>query len=78
MNTNIEVAGIRKYSINCLLLNFLQLQVQDLRVASPATVSRCGMVFVDPGELKWMPYVKTWMKGVSKKVSTTRYCICQG
>uniref|UniRef100_A0A8C9QA43 Dynein heavy chain hydrolytic ATP-binding dynein motor region domain-containing protein n=1 Tax=Spermophilus dauricus TaxID=99837 RepID=A0A8C9QA43_SPEDA len=52
-------------------------EVQDLKVASPATVSRCGMVFVDPEELKWMPYVKTWMKRVSKKVSAikcaTRY-----
>ncbi|XP_008252409.2 dynein axonemal heavy chain 6 [Oryctolagus cuniculus] len=44
-------------------------EVQDLRVASPATVSRCGMVFVDPGELKWMPYVKTWMKSISKKLN---------
>uniref|UniRef100_A0A8C4KUF5 Dynein axonemal heavy chain 6 n=1 Tax=Equus asinus asinus TaxID=83772 RepID=A0A8C4KUF5_EQUAS len=44
-------------------------EVQDLKVASPATVSRCGMVFVDPEELKWMPYVKTWMKGISKKLS---------
>ncbi|KAI4587317.1 hypothetical protein MJG53_005104 [Ovis ammon polii x Ovis aries] len=44
-------------------------EVQDLKVASPATVSRCGMVFVDPEELKWMPYVKTWMRSVSKKLS---------
>nr|XP_036867942.1 dynein heavy chain 6, axonemal [Manis javanica] len=44
-------------------------EVQDLKVASPATVSRCGMVFVDPEELKWMPYVKTWMKGISKKLN---------
>ncbi|KAM7079135.1 dynein axonemal heavy chain 6 [Molossus nigricans] len=44
-------------------------EVQDLKVASPATVSRCGMVFVDPEELKWMPYVKTWMKGISKKLT---------
>ena len=29
------------------------------------------MVFVDPEELKWMPYVKTWMQSVSKKVSAT-------
>uniref|UniRef100_A0A8C8Z9L8 Dynein axonemal heavy chain 6 n=1 Tax=Prolemur simus TaxID=1328070 RepID=A0A8C8Z9L8_PROSS len=44
-------------------------EVQDLKVASPATVSRCGMVFVDPEELKWMPYVKTWMTGISKKLT---------
>nr|KAF6328674.1 dynein axonemal heavy chain 6 [Pipistrellus kuhlii] len=44
-------------------------EVQDLKVASPATVSRCGMVFVDPDELKWMPYVKTWMAGISKKLN---------
>ncbi|KAM6202366.1 dynein axonemal heavy chain 6 [Rhynchocyon petersi] len=44
-------------------------EVQDLKVASPATVSRCGMVFVDPEELKWMPYVKTWMKGISKRLN---------
>ncbi|KAH3860157.1 hypothetical protein DPMN_023048 [Dreissena polymorpha] len=36
-------------------------EVQDLAVASPATVSRCGMVYIDADELKWMPYVKTWM-----------------
>ncbi|XP_012629713.3 dynein axonemal heavy chain 6 [Microcebus murinus] len=44
-------------------------EVQDLKVASPATVSRCGMVFVDPEELKWMPYVKTWMNEISKKLT---------
>ncbi|XP_069845209.1 dynein axonemal heavy chain 6 isoform X1 [Dipodomys merriami] len=44
-------------------------EVQDLKVASPATVSRCGMVFVDPEELKWMPYVKTWMKDISKNLN---------
>ncbi|XP_004388305.1 dynein axonemal heavy chain 6 [Trichechus manatus latirostris] len=44
-------------------------EVQDLKVASPATVSRCGMVFVDPEELKWMPYVQTWMKSISKRLN---------
>ncbi|KAK2499642.1 hypothetical protein MC885_013750 [Smutsia gigantea] len=53
-------------------------EVQDLKVASPATVSRCGMVFVDPEELKWMPYVKTWMKGISKNEQTKlNTVICQ-
>ena len=37
-------------------------EVQDLAVASPATVSRCGMVYVDQSELRWMPYVESWME----------------
>ncbi len=37
-------------------------EVQDLAVASPATVSRCGMVYIDSDELGWLPYVKTWVR----------------
>lgn len=37
-------------------------EVQDLAQASPATVSRCGMVYVDSEELKWLPYVKSWLQ----------------
>ncbi|XP_029949300.1 dynein heavy chain 6, axonemal [Salarias fasciatus] len=43
-------------------------EVQDLAVASPATVSRCGMVYIDPDELKWLPYVQTWLSDLSAKL----------
>lgn len=52
----------------------MMFEVQDLAVASPATVSRCGMVYLDPGDLGWRPYVQTWMKRQmpSKMADATR------
>ena len=40
-------------------------EVSDLQYASPATVSRCGMVFVDPKNLGFMPFYSRWVKARS-------------
>ncbi|CAG9558411.1 unnamed protein product [Danaus chrysippus] len=37
-------------------------EVADLAQASPATVSRCGMVYIDPDEMGYLPYVRSWLE----------------
>ena len=35
-------------------------EVMDLAAASPATVSRIGVIYVTSTLLGWLPYVQTW------------------
>jgi dynein heavy chain len=40
----------------------LVFETQDLRVASPATVSRAGMIYIDDSEMDWNCYVLSWLQ----------------
>ncbi|XP_069879248.1 LOW QUALITY PROTEIN: dynein axonemal heavy chain 14 [Dipodomys merriami] len=44
-------------------------EVDTLSKASPATISRCAMVYMDPVDLGWEPYVQTWLLKTSNIMS---------
>jgi dynein heavy chain len=42
----------------------MMFEVEDLLVASPATVSRCGMVYIEPQSMGLAPLVRSWVQSV--------------
>lgn len=51
----------------------MMFEVEDLRVASPATVSRCGMVYMEPASLTLKPLVQSWLNTLPPKVAESEY-----
>ena len=48
----------------------LLFEVGDLQYASPATVSRCGMVYLDPKNLGFKPFYQKWANSRINKTET--------
>lgn len=40
----------------------LLFEIGDLRTATPATVSRAGILYINPGDLGWLPLVTSWIE----------------
>jgi len=53
----------------------MMFEVEDLAVASPATVSRCGMVYMEPESLTLQPLVDCWMNTLPEKVGKNKYIV---
>lgn len=51
------------------LMTFI-FEVEDLHEASPATVSRCGMVFLSPDQLGWQCLIEPWFNSLPQNFKT--------
>jgi dynein heavy chain len=50
----------------------MMFEVEDLAVASPATVSRCGMVYIEPAALGLLPLFYKWKQELPAKIKENK------
>lgn len=46
----------------------LLFEVSNLKNATPATVSRAGVLFINDSDIGWMPYMNAWLDRSVEKV----------
>ena len=47
-------------------------EVDDLAVVSPATVSRLGMIYMEPRSLGLRAYYDNWLKGLPERFTSSK------